>query len=90
MRQVRGGRTGSFSGGSWQKLPHLAWRPGSCRRAAAGLFLPAATSIPQEASPFNTPPGALSWEQVKDYVSPHHRGKDASTIMYSRQCPRPR
>ena len=41
-------------------------------------------------SPFNTPPGALSWEQVKDYVSPHHRGKDASTIMYSRQCPRPR
>ena len=25
-----------------------------------------------------------------DYVSPHHRGKDVSTIMYSRECSRPR
>src|SRR5208283_5315750 len=41
-------------------------------------------------SPFNTPPVALSWEQAMDYVSPHHRGKDVSTIMYSRECSRPR
>jgi len=26
---------------------------------------------------FNTPRVALSWETVMDYVSPHHRGKDA-------------
>ncbi|MGO9814725.1 MAG: hypothetical protein ACLP53_28665, partial [Isosphaeraceae bacterium] len=52
-----------------------------------------ATSIERqhlETSPFNTPPVALSWEQAMDYVSPHHRGKDVSTIMYSRECPRPR
>ena len=41
-----------------------------------------------ESSPFNTPPVALSWEQAMDYVSPHHRGKDVSTIMYSRECSR--
>ena len=37
-------------------------------------------------SPFNRPPVALSWERVTDYVSPHHRGGDASTITYLRDC----